>query len=293
MIRPAASLLPPAVALAVMVVWGATPVATRLAVAAIDPITVALLRTVVGGAAALAVALAFRVPRPRGPRAMVLVAVAGFAGFVAFPLIYCVGQQRTSALHGALILAALPVITGFWAAVVERRWPRRRWFVGCAVALCGEALLVGGRVSGAGGPADAQGDLMIAASALIVGAGYVVGARATQLGTSSLGTTLWGLGFGAVVLLPVLAATGAGLPSAGVVPWSATLYLALVTSIVGYIGWYWALARGGIQRIALYQFLQPISGLLLAVAVLDERPSLALLVAGALVLGGLTVAQRR
>ena len=50
-----------------------------------------------------------------------------------------------------------------------------------------------------------------------------------------------------------------------------SLFLAVVTSIVGYIGWYWALDRGGIQRIATLQFLQPLSGFVLAVVVLGDH----------------------
>ena len=46
--------------------------------------------------------------------------------------------------------------------------------------------------------------------------------------------------------------------------WGALLFLAVMVSIVGYIGWYPALARGGIMRIAPLMFLPPISDLVLA-----------------------------
>ena len=54
------------------------------------------------------------------------------------------------------------------------------------------------------------------------------------------------------------------------------LFLAIVTSIIGYIGWYWALAKGGISRIATIQFFQPISGLILAAILLGEQLTLPL-----------------
>ena len=44
----------------------------------------------------------------------------------------------------------------------------------------------------------------------------------------------------------------------------ALLFLAVMVSIVGCIGWYPALARGGIMRIAPLMFLPPISDLGLA-----------------------------
>ena len=84
-----------------------------------------------------------------------------------------------------------------------------------------------------------------------------------------------------------------GLPSASPVAWGSVLFLALVTSILGYVGWYWALGAGGIARIATMQFLQPISGLVLAFFALGERPTLVLAVATLLILVGVVTAQRR
>ncbi|MBM3584078.1 MAG: DMT family transporter [Alphaproteobacteria bacterium] len=285
---------PVLVALAVMVVWGTTPVATRLAVLEVDPFVVALARTVIGGAVAIPLALLMGIRPPRGRRTITLVLLAGFSGFVGFPLLYNVGQQMTSALHGSLILAGMPVLTGLYAALADRARPKRRWLAGCAVAVAGEALLIGARGPDAGS-ASLIGDLIIVASALIVPVGYVLGARATQSGFSSLGTTLWGLGAGALVLAPALAIKLAvsGPPGGGMAAWGATVWLAIVTSILGYIGWYWALARGGIQRIAVMQFLQPVSGLVLAILLLGEQPSLTLAAAAALIIGGIVIAQRR
>jgi drug/metabolite transporter (DMT)-like permease len=98
----------------------------------------------------------------------------------------------------------------------------------------------------------------------------------------------------AVVVAPALAGPLAAdvPPSAGVAAWGSIVFLALVTSIVGYVGWYWALARGGIARISTIQFLQPFSGLPLAALVLDEDFTAPLLAASAAILLGVWIAQR-
>ena len=70
------------------------------------------------------------------------------------------------------------------------------------------------------------------------------------------------------------------------------VFLAVVTSILGYVGWYWALARGGIERIAPLQFLLPVSGLALAALMLDERLTVPLAIGAVLVIGGVTIARR-
>ncbi len=68
--------------------------------------------------------------------------------------------------------------------------------------------------------------------------------------------------------------------------------LAIATSVVGYIGWYWALDRGGIARISPVQFLQPLSGFALAVVVLGDRVTPVVAVGAVAILCGIVIAQR-
>src|SRR5262249_28712820 len=138
MAPPRRSLAPIVPAGLIMIIWGATPVATRLAVADLDPVHVGLLRTVFAGVLALPIALALRQPLPRDRRGFLLLAISGASGFIVFPLLYSVGQRATSAMHGGMILAALPIFTGSYAALVERRRPTAHWIAGCLIALLGE-----------------------------------------------------------------------------------------------------------------------------------------------------------
>src|SRR5690606_20190087 len=154
------------------------------------------------------------------------------------------------------------------------------------------------------GEASLLGDVLVLAASMFASAGYVAGARLAQANYASLGTTLWGISAASIVVAPVLpfatppgAADGAWLfgllPAAGPLAWGAVAFIAWVTSILGYIGWYWALARGGIARIGTIQFLQPLSGLVLAFFLLGERPTLVLAVATVMILGGVVIAWRR
>jgi drug/metabolite transporter (DMT)-like permease len=277
------------------VIWGASPVATRVATEDLEPLVVAVLRTVLAGVIAVPLVSAggFRPPAERVSR--LLLAVSAASAFVVFPVVYTVGQERTSAMHGVAILAGLPVFTGLWAAVVTRRLPGAWWLCGCAIALVGEGVIIAVRTGGDSGPATLGGDLLVLGAALAVSSGYVAGAMLVPRGVSSATTTYWGVILGAIVLAPL----GLGLAAGGHVPhadarsWVAVLFLAVMVSIVAYIGWYWALARGGIMRMAPLMFLQPISGLVLAALVLGERLGPALAVGAALVLAGVTVARRQ
>jgi drug/metabolite transporter (DMT)-like permease len=276
-----------------MLVWGATPILTRIALEDLAPLVVATLRTIVAGALAVPLLVHLRQPFPRAATSRRLLAVSAAAGFVIFPVVYTVGQQRTSGLHGVMILAALPIFTGTYASLVARRRPQRAWLLGSAVALVGEVVLIGAR-GGGGGDATLVGDLIVLAAALVVSAGYVAGAMLPPRGVSSAAATYWGVGLGALVLTPLALGLFAadGVPEAGPAAWGAVLVLAAVTSIAGYVGWYWALSRGGIQRIATLQFLQPLSGLVLAVLVLGEGVGPGTAIGAAAVIGGVVIAQR-
>ena len=279
--------------MAVMVVWGATPIVTRLALDDLPPLVIACLRTVLAGL--IAIPLLARGPHamPTSSASRKMLVISAAAGFVIFPILYTIGQERTSALHGVMILAVLPVFTGAYASLVARRMPRRAWLLGCMVAIGGEIVLIGGR-GAAANDATLTGDLLVLAAALVVTAGYVAGAMLPPRGVSSLSATLWGVVLGSALLGPLVVGLFAvdGIPDAGATSWAAVVFLALVTSILGYFGWYWALDRGGIERIATFQFLQPVSGFILAAIVLGEHVTVPIAVGGALIVGGVVIAQR-
>ena len=286
---------PVVVSVLCMVIWGASPIATRLATEDMEPLLVAVLRTVLAALVAVPLVAVGGMRPPANRDSRLLLAVSAASAFVIFPVVYTIGQDRTSAMHGVAILAGLPVFTGLWAALVMRRLPSAWWLAGCALALVGEAVIIAVRDTGGGDDtATLTGDLIVLGAALAVSSGYIAGALLVPRGVPSATTTYWGVILGAIVLAPL----GIGLAAGGEVPhgdagsWAALLFLAVMVSIVGYVGWYWALARGGMMRMAPLMFLQPISGLVLAALILGERLSLALVVGAAFVLGGVAVARR-
>ena len=283
-----------AAAYGAVVLWGATPIVTKLAVAQIDPLAVGLLRTLLAAVVALPLIVLGRLKPPASREGRAYLAVSALAGFVIFPLLFSLGIARTTAGHGALLLGVLPVLTGLIAALLERRAPGGRWWLGCAVALAGTAVLVGERFDPSLSDGSSLGDLLVLGSAVAAAAGYVTGARAArEAGTWPV--TLWGLVLGSIAVLPVLpfVLSPDHLAGGGATAWTSVLYLALASSIVAYAAWYWALGRGGIGRTGLAQFAQPLVGLVLAVALLGEALTWAMVLAAAAILAGVALARGR
>ncbi len=282
-----------AAALFAVLFWGGSPVGTKVAVTELPPLPMSALRAAIAAPVGVLLALLFRVPLPRNAREMGLMALCAFCGFIGFPVIFSYGVSRTSAIHAGMILAMLPVFTGAIANLTDRRWPGRMWWIGCTIAIAGEALLIFSRAA-PGGEASLLGDAICVASAAIASTGYVTGARLSQAGYPSQGTTYWGIALATLIFLPFTPWMFDGIAwgTISTAAWAGVTYLALGVSMLGYVIWYWALGQGGIARIGVLQFLQPVSGLLLARLLLGEPITTTVIAASLIVLAGVGIATR-
>jgi drug/metabolite transporter (DMT)-like permease len=286
--RDASALAWAALAIAI---FSFSPVTMRILVGEMDPLFAGMLRTV--GAIVVTLPLALRFPLPKDGREWFLLLVSAGGNFILFPVLFCVGGVATSGSHAALILAASPVVTGLCGAVIGRHMPGGTWWLGCVIAFIGEAALVLMRDPAHGVAVTVAGDLLVLTACLGSGIGYVAGAMLAER-TGAWAGTLWSINVASLVQLPFMVwlwpPGGWMLDAAG---WAALLHLTFGATVIALLAWLWALARGGIARVAVLQFVQPILGLGLAVLLLHERPSPPLLVAAGFILVGVIIARRR
>jgi drug/metabolite transporter (DMT)-like permease len=298
--QQAAAVAPPsaavfgAAALAIAL-WGGSPIVTKIAVGEIDPVMVGVLRTGLAALITAPLALACGLHLPRTALQWRWLLASALGGFVIFPILLSTGQRYTSAAHAGLILAVLPVMTGLMTFAMERRRPSARWWLGVAVAAAGTAALVGLRLGfHAEGERPLLGDLIILFGCTTCSLGYVAGGRLGQLGYSAWSATFWGIAIAGLVMLPIAVwrAPEVAWAAVSAEAWISVGYLVLVASILGYVAWYWALSAGGIGRIGVLQFGQPVSSLIFAALILGEAMTVPLLGAGAAILLGVFIARR-
>lgn len=278
------------------VTFGAsTPIATKFAVLELDPLLVGLLRTVLGASVALPLVLVLRIPLPRKRRHIGLLVLSGSCAFIGFPVIFAIGQSLTSTVHSGLIYAAIPILVGIFASMIERRAPARSWWMGGAIAFAGEAFLIASRGGAEVSGASLAGDALVLASMIVLSLGYVIGSRLTQEGYGTWGTTFWGLVAGGIVLAPFvpMAAAGTGWEEARAAAWGGVAFLAVGSSILAYVCLYWSFGKGGIAKTGMLYFLAPVITGVLAVLMLGETLTAPLLVAAGVILGGVYLAQRQ
>lgn len=273
-------------------VWGGVPIVTRVGTAEIDPHLFGVLRSVLALPIVGAMLLIMRPRLPLDLKSWALLLVSGIGGFAAFPILFSTGQAMTSASHGALVIAVIPVFTGVFVAIADRRRPGRAWVLGAALACAGEYWLIGGRPGG-GAAASVVGDLLVLAGVAVSALGHVTGAKlARSIGAAAV--TYWSLALAGTLMLPVAihaAATGA-LAGKSLPAWGCAFYMSWLASIFCYVLWYQALDRGGIDRISAVQFAQPLITLVLAALLLDEALSIEVLGAAALIVAGVFLCQR-
>lgn len=279
---------------AALALWSGTAVANKIAVNHMDALTAGVLRSMLAGVFALVIAVSMRLPFPESWRERALLAVAGLSSFAVWPALMSIGIARTTAGHAALIMALTPVFTVLIAAVVERRRPHGRWWLGAAAAFAGTAVLIGGRglvPDLVNAEAGVTGNLIVLAGGVICALGYVTGARlSTRIGT--VATTFWGLSIALSGLVPTFAVIATetawhGVPMAG---WLAIAWMAVLSSLAGYALWFFALGRGGIGRIGSLQLGLPVLTLTAAALVLDEAITPPLLISALVVVSGTWIA---
>lgn len=266
------------------VLFGTTGTAQALGPDSSTPLTVGASRILIGGALLAAIAFASGGLRGRWP--LRLVALAG-VGVAVYQLAFFQAVADTGVAVGAIVaIGSGPVFAGMLERLVDGRWPDRRWLAATTLATAGVAVLTLASASEASLSAKGIG------LALVSGAGYatytIVAKRLLRLGHAPVPVMGASFGFGALLLLPVLALgdtawlhTSDGLALA--------LYLGIVPTALAYVLFAGGLRHLDASEVTTIVLAEPLTATLLGWLVLDERVGAGGAVGAGLVLAGLVV----
>jgi drug/metabolite transporter (DMT)-like permease len=264
---------------------------TRLAtvhdgVAQFPPAFIAASRSVLAALVSALYLWRTRAPRPERAQWPMLVAVV-LGGVLAFPLGMGWAVKCLPAWVVALGSASLPMFTALLAtAFMGQRAPWRFWLA-CVSGVALVGAFGAWQRHGLTGAAPLDGTAWLGAcAALLVGlwgasTAYVAGARAARFMPAAQ-VMSWAQVLALPVTLPLTLATGAhghgqgvGLSALAEVQasaWWALAYVGVVSSWLGFLAWYAALARDPL-RVSQVQLLQPLVGMGLASLLLGEAVS--------------------
>jgi drug/metabolite transporter (DMT)-like permease len=270
-----------------------TFIVAKIALREFDPMALAQLRF---GLAALGLFAVLAVRGGPGARALKrswgALALLGVIGTTLNQGLFLAGLSHSTSAHGALLYAATPILVLCLALARGQERASLRRAIGVALAFGGVTFLLLGR----GLTFDTRwigGDVLIFL-AVIAWAVYTTRGKELIARHGVLPVTAWATLFGTVCFLPV------GVPALAAQDWSRVSpagwwslgYIAILTSVVSYLLWGWALARVEASRVAVFTNLQPIVTALLAWGLLGEPLTLHFLGATAFVLAGVWLAER-
>jgi drug/metabolite transporter (DMT)-like permease len=268
------------------VLWGSSYIGTRAIVGDVPPLLLGFLRalsaTLVLGVLAKLAGESLRARLS----AWIPLAGLGVLGVAYFYIGLNLALQWTTATAASFLSLPYPALTavGGWLFLRERLGTRQIAGIGLA-ALGATWLTVASAQDNVGGAWIGN---LLALSIMVAWTAYTLLGRRLLLNWTPLAATFHMMAAGTLVL-----ALAAGLEyfSGGRPSWTVestliTLYLGVVCTGLGYAFWNAGLRRVRAATASVYLYLQPVTVVVLGIALLGEQPSLVTLVAGALVIAG-------
>lgn len=290
------SLVPYLKALFAVVVWGASFIATKIAVSQISPLAVVWLRFAIGIPIlfiAVAMRRQFEFPR-RGE--WLYFSLLGFLGISFHQWLQSNGLQTAQATTTAWIVATSPAFIAILGWVVLKESLSRLQSLGIGLAMGGVMIVVsrGNFSLDAIGGFGTFGDLLILISSINWAVFSILSRNGLKKHPSTY-LTFWIMAIGWLITSVAFFSGGrqtelAALDLSG---WQAMIYLGIFTTGLAYIAWFDALSRLPAAQTGAFLFLEPPSSMIVAAFVLQEQITLPALVGGAIILFGIWLVNRK
>lgn len=274
--------------------WAGNMIAGKEALREIPPLALAQFR--VGGAALILVIAFFAWPgRPRlrltrGEWGRLI--FLSLFGITLNQIFFIGGLSRTSVAHAGLLVALGPVMVLLLSVSMKLEAITAWKLAGMALSFGGVGVLASGRFGQSTG-GRWTGDLIVLASSAVF-AVYTVLLKKVADRWDALTLNALTFGLGTLLLVPVCAKPflemrWRALSGMG---WFGALYMVVLGSVISYLIYAFALTDLAASRVAAFSYLQPVIATGLAIWLLSEKLTGGVVAGGALILGGVFLAER-
>ncbi|HEY9164831.1 MAG TPA: DMT family transporter [Candidatus Kryptonia bacterium] len=257
----------------------------------IPPAILAFLRTVLSGAIYIGYTL-YRGThfRFRG-KDLKLLLIIGFLSVPINQFIFLYGIKFATAKDAALLYALTPVLVLLISGFYLRERITGTKAIGSALAFLGVLIIVlenGLHV----GISQVKGDILLFI-AVVAWALYTSLGRRLVVRYGAMTTTIYVALIGSLMFAPfgIWSSIGYDFGRLNFGQWMEVLYLAIFTSIVGYVLWYYALSKIEATKVAVFTNGQPIMTAILAYFFLGQSISLIFVVGAVVTIGGVLITQ--
>lgn len=279
--------------LGVQALFGSLPVIAKVVLAAIPAVSLVGFRV---GVTAF-VLFTFQTYRRRvwlQHRAdYVKLAVLSLFGVAFNQLLFIGGLSFTKASNTSLLAVTIPIFTLVVSTIAGTERLRRTKVFGILLAAAGILFLIDPRKASFSSETT-LGDLMIILNSLSYGI-FVATSKETIMRNGAFRSTMWMFIFASVICVPagLFALSATDVASIGLHIWLLILYVSVIATAGPYLLNAYALARVNPSVVAVYIYLQPVIGFILAVVFLGEVLDVRFIVAAAFVFAGVYLTTRR
>ena len=285
----------------VVVVWAVNFIAAKIGLRNLTPVTMASFRVTLAGLAMVPAYLicsrlrAFRDAREARERGFTArdwwaFVYLGFFGVVVNQMCFTMGLRYTSVSHAAVIVGMGPLYTLVLAVLFRLEKATSHKIVGMGLAFAGIAVLTSENGISTHSP-SLLGDAITMTGSLGFATYAVLGKRVAGR-YDALTMAAFNHFAGALMVLPVAlheAHALGGFSKWRAVPWSAwaaVLYMAVLSSALAYIFYFWLLRYLQASQLAAFTYLLPVLATVLGIWWLGEHGSARQLLGGGLALAG-------
>jgi drug/metabolite transporter (DMT)-like permease len=275
------------------VLWGSSHAIGKLAIDSFDPLILAGIRVSIATGCFWGLRISGISPREGVPRRDVL--VLGSLGLLTVACAQFLdyrGLSLTTATDSSLMIIGEVIGTTVLAWLFAREFisPQKR--IGLVLGIVGVVVLtLGGAPDSIYAPNRALGNTFVLLALLCESIFTVLGAHYVQR-FQPLTILRWTYTGSMLVWLPVLwwAYSTNQIASASWEAWGAVVYMAVATSVVSYLLWFWVIRSAGASLGAISLFVQPVIGSFIGLYILAEPQSPGLYIGAALILAAMLVA---
>ena len=278
-----------------MVFWGSAFATSKMLVLEVPPEVGAVLRFGLGSLLMMAI-LFRRSAKPVPARAdWGRLAVVSLIGVTGFNTLFFRGLSLAPASDAGMIIPIMsPVFTAMAGMLFLGEGVRVGRVAGLAVSLAGAALFFGDVLLHTAGQAGrVWGDAALVGAAICWAATSIL-SRPLSVRIGALPTAAWTIFLGSVVLLIVSSPKLAAVPWGRLTGrfWIVLAYVVIFPTVIAYILWMQGIRAIGSGPTTSFMFLAPVFALLIAAALLGERPTALQGAGGALMLLGVWLVNR-
>jgi drug/metabolite transporter (DMT)-like permease len=269
---PRMSLVDWSLLLALSMLWGGSFFFVGVAVKALPPLTIVLLRVAIAAIALHIVLRATRTAMPWDSKTWLAFLGMGLLNnAIPFSLIVW-GQTQIASGLASILNATTPLFTVLIAHVLtaDERLTKSR-VAGILVGLAGVVMLIGPQAL-AGLGKDVAAQLAILGAAISYGFAAIFGRRFKRMGVPPLATATGQVTASSLLLLPIAMLVDRPwiLAWPDLPVWGAIIGLALLSTALAYVVFFRILASAGAVSLSLVTFLIPVSAIVLGSAFLGE-----------------------